>query len=217
MAKKADRRVMRTRRRLKEAVLELVRTVPYESITVQDIIDRADVGRSTFYAHFGSKEDLLLDGFRGLLMGLGRGETGAAAPEARERFGFSRPLLRHFRAQRRFFLATMVDGGNVRLRRMSERWLAERIRSELEETVGGAAPVPRGVPRGRPEGAHRADGSDAALDARSHGIAAAFLGVAAWWLDQGGGMAVEEADAIFREVVGAGADRSWPGRVTPPR
>ena len=58
-----DRRVRRTRRRLKEALLGLIQERPYEAVTVQNIIDRADVGRSTFYSHFRSKEELLFDGF----------------------------------------------------------------------------------------------------------------------------------------------------------
>jgi AcrR family transcriptional regulator len=58
-----DRRVRRTRRTLHEAFIELVLERGYERITVQDILDRADVGRSTFYAHFRDKEALLLASF----------------------------------------------------------------------------------------------------------------------------------------------------------
>ncbi|MFC0439489.1 TetR/AcrR family transcriptional regulator [Kutzneria buriramensis] len=58
-----DRRVRRTRRTLHEALIELVLERGYERLTVQDILDRADVGRSTFYAHFRDKEALLLASF----------------------------------------------------------------------------------------------------------------------------------------------------------
>src|SRR4029079_1728498 len=57
---KADRRVARTRRALKEALTDLILEGGYESGTVQDVIARADVGRSTFYAHFLDKDDLLM-------------------------------------------------------------------------------------------------------------------------------------------------------------
>lgn len=58
-----DRRVRRTRRTLHEALISLVLEKGYERITVQDILDRADVGRSTFYAHFRDKEALLIASF----------------------------------------------------------------------------------------------------------------------------------------------------------
>ena len=61
--KTEDRRVRRTRQRLKEALLELIAGQPYESITVEDITRRADVGRSTFYSHYTSKDELLFTGF----------------------------------------------------------------------------------------------------------------------------------------------------------
>src|SRR4051812_30798742 len=54
----ADRRVRRTRRLLQEALVELVADRGYERVTVQDVLDRADIGRSTFYAHFRDKEAL---------------------------------------------------------------------------------------------------------------------------------------------------------------
>ena len=57
---KADRRSQRTRQLLSTALIEVMLAKRYDEITVQDIIDRANVGRSTFYAHFLDKEDLLV-------------------------------------------------------------------------------------------------------------------------------------------------------------
>ena len=58
-----DRRVQRTRRLLHKALMSRVLEKKYESITVQEILDRADVGRSTFYTHFQDKDELLVSGF----------------------------------------------------------------------------------------------------------------------------------------------------------
>src|SRR5881392_1785654 len=52
-----DPRVRRTRDALGDALIALVQEKPFESITVQDLLDRAGVGRSTFYAHFSDKDD----------------------------------------------------------------------------------------------------------------------------------------------------------------
>ena len=65
-----DRRVRRTRRALLTALVELVLDKGYDRITVQDILDRADIGRSTFYAHFRDKESLLLAAFDDLRLDL---------------------------------------------------------------------------------------------------------------------------------------------------
>src|SRR5882672_10097757 len=69
-SKKVDRRTNRTRRSLSTALVELVKEKRFDDITVQNVIDRADVGRSTFYSHFRDKDDLFqkdwqrfLDGF----------------------------------------------------------------------------------------------------------------------------------------------------------
>ena len=55
-----DRRVERTIAAINRALFELIAERGYDKTTVQNIIDRADVGRSTFYAHFDTKDDLLL-------------------------------------------------------------------------------------------------------------------------------------------------------------
>jgi len=61
-----DRRVQRTRRLLHKALMSLILEKKYESITVQEILDSADVGRSTFYMHFHDKDELLFSGFHDL-------------------------------------------------------------------------------------------------------------------------------------------------------
>lgn len=54
-----DRRVQKTRKLLQDALIELVAEKGYESVTIREILDKANVGRSTFYAHFQDKDQLL--------------------------------------------------------------------------------------------------------------------------------------------------------------
>ena len=56
---KQDRRSLRTRQMIFDSMLVLLRKKQYSSITVQDIIKEANIGRSTFYSHFETKEDLI--------------------------------------------------------------------------------------------------------------------------------------------------------------
>jgi AcrR family transcriptional regulator len=58
--KQDDRRVLRTRTLLQRALMELIREKDYDSLTIQEIVDRANVGRATFYLHFQSKDELFL-------------------------------------------------------------------------------------------------------------------------------------------------------------
>jgi len=55
-----DRRTLKTKKFLAEALKELILEKEYDEITIQEITDRANVGRSTFYAHYESKEQLLV-------------------------------------------------------------------------------------------------------------------------------------------------------------
>jgi len=57
---KADRRIQRTRELLQKALIELTSERDYDTITIQDIIDRANVGRTTFYKHYNSKDELFM-------------------------------------------------------------------------------------------------------------------------------------------------------------
>src|SRR5690348_13436851 len=62
--RKEDRRKERTRQLLRDALLELISEKGYEAITLQDITDRANVARPTFYLHFKDKQDLLFSSIR---------------------------------------------------------------------------------------------------------------------------------------------------------
>ena len=58
-----DRRIQRTRQALQSALLELTKEKEYDDISVEEITERANVGRATFYLHYTDKEDLLLQYF----------------------------------------------------------------------------------------------------------------------------------------------------------
>ena len=66
-AKRINRRVDRTRKALREALFDLIREKSYDQITVEEITERANLGRTTFYLHYKDKEDLLLEDFIDLI------------------------------------------------------------------------------------------------------------------------------------------------------
>jgi AcrR family transcriptional regulator len=86
-----DRRVERTHRLLHEALIELIHERGWDAITVQDVCERADVGRSTFYVHFADKEELLVSGFGKLREHLRH----AAAVDPAKPLAFAQALLEH--------------------------------------------------------------------------------------------------------------------------
>jgi AcrR family transcriptional regulator len=95
-----DRRVARTRAMLQQAHLSLILEKGYEAITVDDICDAANVGRSTFYAHYTSKDDLRRSGLEHLRKELvDRQKDVLATPgDVRDRIlGFSMTMFEHAR------------------------------------------------------------------------------------------------------------------------
>jgi len=54
-----DRRIEKTKKAIKDAFYELISKYDYSKISIQDIIDKANIGRSTFYDHFETKDELL--------------------------------------------------------------------------------------------------------------------------------------------------------------
>lgn len=125
-----DRRVRRTRTALREALIALIAERDFADITVQDITDRADVGRSTFYAHYADKEDLL---------GESLSELGAFARGGAEAtpLGFALPLFHHVHEVRPMFAALLGRSGPPQVQ---EAFL-EAVRELLREHEGDEARV----------------------------------------------------------------------------
>src|SRR5258708_9084151 len=117
MAKNAiDRRICRTRAMLQHALNSLILKKRYEAITVQDICDAANVGRSTFYAHYTSKDDLKRKGFeklRKLLVDRQREALATAADRVDRSFGFSLAMFEHARDHVDHYLALVGGRGGA--------------------------------------------------------------------------------------------------------
>lgn len=97
-----DRRVERTHRLLRDALVSLVIEKGWDEISILDICERADVGRSTFYTHFADREDLLLSGFDDLKKAL---RAAARLGDPQRELRFMRPLLLHAADNRKMFRA----------------------------------------------------------------------------------------------------------------
>jgi AcrR family transcriptional regulator len=165
--------VQRTRRRLKEALLQLIEQRSYDGITIEDITEKADVGRSTFYSHFTSKEELLFDGFAVALRALAaRAPAGGVAG-----FRFSLPLLRHIASQKRFALATLGGTANSAVQRTITTILADVVRAELDRMAPSREPT---------------------REAEVLGVVGAFRGLVTWWLTSGNRLSAEALDRVFQ-------------------
>jgi AcrR family transcriptional regulator len=192
-----DRRVQRTRRHLHEAFIALVVEKGYEAITVQDVLDRADVGRSTFYAHFSGKQDLLLKGLEGLRDWLSERQKAAETAD-QWGLGFSLAMFEHVAEQRKLYRAMVGKQSGALVQKHLQRVLADLVRSEL------AARAPRG------------EGTPVPLDLLAEFAASTFMALLAWWMDNRKPYTAAQIDEIYRRLVTPGiASALGPG--TEPR
>jgi AcrR family transcriptional regulator len=127
----SDRRARRTDKALREALLALAAERAWDDISVQDICSAADVGRSTFYAHYNGKEALLAAGLRAYFEALY-----AEAPRSHEPFGYLSSLIDHVHEQRRVFrsVAGRRSGYVIQAR------LRETLRDLVERDLAGRVP-----------------------------------------------------------------------------
>jgi AcrR family transcriptional regulator len=183
-----DRRVQRTRRLLHKALMSLVLEKKYESITVQEILDRADVGRSTFYLHFRDKDELLFSGFEYLLSFLEsvQGATATVPGKSYERIiGFSLAMFQHAHEYRRINRALLGSTAEAVVRRRIHSVLAgivgRELKRELQGRKGGICPV--------------------SPELLAHFLVSTFISVMAWWLNSKSPVSVKEIDVAYRYLV----------------
>src|SRR6266849_7709770 len=143
-----DRRSLRTKAMLQHALNSLIQKKDYEAITIKDICDAANVGRSTFYAHYTSKDDLKRKGFeklRTLLVDRQREALTMAAGNRDRSLGFSLAMFEHARDHVDHYRALVGGrGGNVSLGSIRQI-LSDLVRNELAATTGkkSADVIPR--------------------------------------------------------------------------
>jgi AcrR family transcriptional regulator len=186
--KGTDRRIERTRKELWEALVSLMIEKGYESTTVQEIIDRANVGRATFYAHFSNKHALLDSGLENLRVLLASQRS-----SARERLAFSLPLLEHARSHLPLYGSIVGRESGWYVLRKIEEIVAELVDLDLKAL---------GVARAY---------NQRALAVRF--VSGAFMSVLTWWAEGGAKQAPQEVDELFRRLVAKGVYAEFGSRL----
>jgi len=183
-ARKPDRRARRTRNLLGDALVELIREKPFAEITVQQVLDRARVSRSTFYAHYRDKNDLFLgdveDFFEMMATQLTR------SGELSKRVAPVRELFEHI-AQVRDFYAALVTSGKIHdTIELGQGHFARSIEQRLSKLC----------PTSQTTSKQRA--------AIAYSLAGSLLSLLSWWIDHGMKASPEEMDDIYHRMVWSG-------------
>lgn len=187
MVQKVDRRIGKTRQLLREALIALILEKGYEKITVQHILDKANVGRSTFYAHFQDKDDLLLRGVVELAYGEHLEEAIAKNIQALKTAGLTDTIsMANFfeHVSENSYLHQIMRKQryeNVVLER-GLQFLSANIQQQLEQFVVGDTPP--AVP----------------LPLLTAYLAGGLMALAEWWLAQGMPYSPEEIEQIFQKL-----------------
>lgn len=172
--KTPDRRIVRTQRVLREALLALIHERGWDAVNVQAICERADVGRSTFYVHFADKEELLLSGFH-----LFRTELREhVAASAGRPFSFLAPLITHVREHQRISKALMGKRSHQAIQREFLGVLLDIIDTDV------AALIPSGPRR----------------NAVVRYLAGALSELLIWWLDNRTGLDAAELEQLALQL-----------------
>jgi len=175
---------------LQRALLSLILKKDYEAITIEEICEAANVGRSTFYSHYTSKDHLkrssLDEHLRGLLTD--RQKRALARPgDIRDRsLGFSLSLFEHARDHVDLYRALASGrGGSLSLSGIRQI-LSDLVRHELAAMAGKKSDdvIPR--------------------ELVVQYIVGAYMAVLTWWLDRGAKLPPERMDAMFRRLATKG-------------
>lgn len=182
--RKPDPRGARTRARLGMAFVELIHEKPMEEVTVQDVLDRAEVGRSTFYLHFRDKNDLLLSQlemfceFQSRVLIENREKSLRVMPVAE--------MFEHIGMQNAFY-RILVDAGRINdFFDLAQEAFARGIRQRLLDS-------------GRLDRISKRE-----LAARANALAGSLISLLRWWIDRGGKESPAAMDELFHKMVWTG-------------
>ena len=182
--KKVDRRVRKTRDALGDALITLIQEKPFDSITIQQVLDRAGVGRSTFYAHYSGKEDLFLtdveEFFEMMAMALsGQGDKSNRVAPVQEFFAHV--------AEGAKFISALKDSQKLHdVFELGRGHFARGIEARL-----AAFPATLSL-------------NSSARAARAHGLAGAFFSMLDWWLSHQSAATPQQMDELFHQLVWKG-------------
>jgi AcrR family transcriptional regulator len=189
-----DRRVARTRAMLQQAHISLILQKGYEAITVDDICDAANVGRSTFYAHYTSKDDLRRSGLEHLRKELvDRQKDALATPgDIKDRsLGFSLAMFEHAHDHIELYRALVGGRGGAIALATIRKILSELVRNELAAIV------------------HKKSADVIPREVVVQYVVGAFMAVMTWWLDGGAKLPARQIDAMFRRLATEGMMQSY--------
>jgi len=198
--RRTDRRIQRSKRMLKEALFTLILEKGYDGVTVEDITQKADLGRTTFYLHYRDKEDLLLrsiDAIADDLLGqISRtnllGSDAGIIPTFSEMRQMNPVLLVFQHAGENASLYQIIlRGGSAtpaagRFREIISTAAKTFFGTNLKQFTPGAQPV---VP----------------LDVLANYFAGSLLSLVTWWLENGMPYPPEQMARIFRQLFFEGA------------
>lgn len=182
---KVDRRIVRTRDTLGDALVELMQEKAFDEITVQEVLDRAGVGRSTFYAHYRDKDDLFLsdvEDFFDLISTL-LTRRGVSL----ERVAPVDELFAHVSEAREFYNAMVASGKLQDVLDLGRGFFARSIEERLVMAHVEMEPVQ--------------------LKAHAYALAGALFALLDWWIDHGMAEKPEAMDALFHRMVWSGLKR----------
>ena len=185
---KDDRRSRRTRQLLGAALGELMREKRYDDITVQDILDRSGIGRSTFYAHYTDKEDLVISEIARVIQqlelytaDLGHQPSGLLPSLA---------FFQHVYEQRRLMNAFLWGRGAETLIRDFQKQVSQMVAEKLRALAGGD------------------DAFSVPLSVVANFVASTLLMLIQWWFEEDMRHSPEEIDGMFQKLVMPGIHAS---------
>ena len=180
-----DRRIQKTQKLLREALFSLIREKNFDSIVVKDILDRANVGRSTFYMHFGDKDDLLVSGMHDMLRSAQAAGLPPSAKPCEQIIWFSLPVFEHINQHRR--------GGGARIGTRGRAIIHEHLQKVVTELI--ADNVKKNVQR------RRKIAAQIPLDIVVQYVASTFILVLNWSMENKGSLHPKGVNDLFRALV----------------